>query len=370
MTTSRRRFLATLPPATMAAAAPALDVPRQESLEGPEVSWRLASSFPPSSDILHGAALRIGERVSAMTGGRFTIRSYGAGEIVPPFSVMDAVMQGTVQCGLSPGYFYIGKHPALAFDTTVPFGLTTRQQLAWLHRGGGLELLNDIYGGFGITMIPAIASPGQMGGWFREPIESLGDLAGLRFRAPGFGGEILARLGVTVQVLAAAEIYPALERGAIDATEWVGPYDDEKLGLHQIAKNYYYPGWWEPGTTMGLMVQREAFEALPPAYQRILETACHDTAIDRLAKYYVEDPLAMQRLVEEHGVQLRRYPDDVLDAAWRESNAFLEEHAADDADFRRVFESWRSFRELAFYYGDKSELAYLEDVMARSGATA
>ncbi|MGB1840820.1 MAG: TRAP transporter substrate-binding protein [Longimicrobiales bacterium] len=336
-------------------------------VSGPRVEWRLASSFPPSADLLHGAALRIGRRVSEMTGGAFTIRSYAAGELVPPLQVMDAVMQGTVQAGLSPGYFYIGKHPALAFDTGVPFGLTTRQQLSWLWHGGGLDLLNDVWGQFGLRCLTAIASPGQMGGWFREPIESLRDLAGLRFRIPGIGGEIMTRLGVTVQVLSGSEIYPALERGAIDATEWVGPYDDEKLGLHQIAKHYYYPGWWEPGVTMGLLVSIEAFEELPEAYQRILETACAETAIDRLAEYDVEEPRALARLTGEHGVVLRRYPDDVLDAGWVESNAYLEEQAAADPDFARVHASWHAFRQLAFPYAGGNELSYRRNAFPRVG---
>jgi len=360
---SRRGFLSAVP--AVAVTTPCALSAQAVGGDGPSVSWRLASSFPQSSDILHGGALRVGETVSRITGGRFTIRTYAAGELVPPFQVMDAVMQGTVQCGLSPGYFYVGKHPALAFDTTIPFGLTTRQRLAWLYHAGGLELLNGIYGDFGITMIPTIANPGQMGGWFREPIGSLADLSGLRFRIPVVGGEIMARLGVTVQALATAEIYPALERGAIDATEWVGPYDDEKLGLHQIAKNYYYPGWWEPGTTMGLMVSRTAYEALPPVYRAALQAACADTAMDRLAKYSVEDPLAMNRLVEDHGVILRQYPEDVLDAAWRESNAYLEEQAAADVAYRRVYESWRDFRAGAFVYGRSNELAYLRSVLRR-----
>ena len=226
-------------------------------------------------------------------------------------------------------------------------------------------MLNDVWGQFGIRSLTAIASPGQMGGWFREPIESLSDLAGLRFRIPGIGGEIMTRLGVTVQVLSGTEIYPALERGAIDATEWVGPYDDEKLGLHQIAKNYYYPGWWEPGVTMGLLVSVEAFEALPEGYQRILEAACGDTAIDRLAIYDVEEPKAMRRLTEEHGVILRRYPNDVLDAAWRESNAYLQDQATSDSDFARVHASWSAFRASAFPYAGGNELSYRRNAFAR-----
>ncbi len=326
--------------------------------QGPRVEWRLATSYPPNLDLLNGTGPYIAQRVSQLTGGRFTIDAYAANEIVPALQVMDAVQQGTVHCGVSPGYFYIGKHPALAFDTAIPFGLTTRQQISWLHHGGGLELLNDLYADFGIVMFPALATPGQMGGWFREPISGLADLGGLRFRIPGIGGEVMARMGVTVQVLSASEIYPALERGAIDAAEWVGPYDDEKLGLYQIAKNYYYPGWWEPGVTVGCMVNRRAFDALPPTYQAIFETVCGETLTNRLSIVDAAEPVALKRLVEEHGVTLREFPQDVLDAAWRESNAFLEEQAAADAVFRGIYESWRDFRNLVFPYAGGNELAY------------
>jgi TRAP-type mannitol/chloroaromatic compound transport system substrate-binding protein len=353
MTLARRSFLTARLPS--------------QAVSGPDVAWRLASSFPPSADLLHGASLRIAERVEAMTSGHFTIRVYAAGEVVPPLQVMDAVMQGTVQCGLSPGYFYVGKHPALAFDTAIPFGLTTRQQISWLRHGGGLELVNSVYADFGVRNLVAVHSPAQMGGWFREPVESLEDLAGLRMRIPGIGGEIMSRLGVTVQVLAGPEIYPALERGAIDATEWVGPYDDEKLGLHQIAKHYYYPGWWEPGMTMGLLVNQEAFDELPPVYRAVLETACSDTAADRLAIYDREEPKAMARLINEHGVTLHEYSPDILDAAWRESNAYLEEQAAQDVAFGRVYASWKAFRDMSFPYAGGNELAYQRDAFPRVG---
>jgi len=177
----------------------------------------------------------------------------------------------------------------------------------------------------------------------------------------------MSRLGVTVQVLAGSEIYPALERGAIDATEWVGPYDDEKLGLHNIAKHYYYPGWWEPGVTMGLLVNQEAFDELPVSYQEVLQTACADTAADRLAIYDREEPKAMARLTGEHGVTLHAYAPDILDAAWRESNAYLEEQAADDDAFRRVYDSWKSFRAVSFPYSAGNELAYQLSAFPRVG---
>ncbi len=327
-------------------------------IDGPQVNWRLATSFPPSLDLLHGAGVRIGQRVEELTGGKFTMRVYAAGEIVPGPQVMDAVMQGTVQCGVSPGYYYIGKNPALAFDTAIPFGLTTRQQYAWLMHGGGLDLVNAIYADFGVITFPCNSTGGQMGGWFREPVNSLSELAGLRFRIPGIGGEIMSRLGVTVQAFGAAEIYPALERGAIDATEWVGPYDDEKLGFYQIAKNYYYPGWWEPGMSMGLMINQEAYDELPSAYQHILQAVCGETFADRLAAYDHANPLALQRLINDHGVVIREYSQDIMDAAWRESNAYLEEQAADDATFRTVLDSYRTFRDSQWPYARGNELAY------------
>jgi TRAP-type mannitol/chloroaromatic compound transport system substrate-binding protein len=334
-------------------------------VSGPRVSWRLATSFPPSLDLLHGAGVYLAERVEALTGGNFTIRVYAAGELVPGPQVMDAVMQGTVQCGVSPGYYYIGKNSALAFDTAIPFGLSTRQQHSWMMQGGGLELINAIYADFGIISFPCNSTGGQMGGWFREPINSVAELQGLRFRIPGIGGEIMSRLGVTVQSLSPAEIYPALERGAIDATEWVGPYDDEKLGFYNVAKNYYYPGWWEPGVTMGLLISLEAFNELPTAYQEILKSVSGETFANRLSAYDHANPLALQRLVNDHGVTVRQYSQDIMDAAWRESNAYLEEQSAPDATFRAVWESYKSFRDIQWPYAAGNELHYQNSAFPR-----
>jgi TRAP-type mannitol/chloroaromatic compound transport system substrate-binding protein len=199
-----------------------------------------------------------------------------------------------------------------------------------------------------------------MGGWFREPIDSLADLQGLRMRIPGIGGEIMTRLGATVQVLGGPDIYPALERGAIDATEWVGPYDDEKLGFYEIAPNYYMPGWWEPGLTETLLVGREAWDALPARYQEVFESACKETTLDMLARYDRENPLALERLVNDHGVQLRVFSDEILEAAWRESNEYLEEQAAADATFRKVYDSFKEFRDRAFPFFAGNELHYAQ----------
>ncbi|MDH5588647.1 MAG: ABC transporter substrate-binding protein, partial [Gemmatimonadota bacterium] len=220
---------------------------------------------------------------------------------------------------------------------------------------------------FGIVTFPCVSSGGQMGGWFRQPVNTLSDLSGLRMRIPGIGGEIMARLGVTVQVLGGGDIYPALERGAIDATEWVGPHDDEKLGFHQIAKNYYYPGWWEPGLTGSLFVSQEAFDQLPVPYQEALKTACTEALSWSLSAYDAHNPAALRRLVQDHGVTLRTYSDEILQAAWREANGYLEEQAAASADFKKVYDHWSAFRADAFPYFAGNELAYANFTFPRVG---
>ncbi|SVB64603.1 uncharacterized protein METZ01_LOCUS217457 [marine metagenome] len=327
----------------------------------------MQTSFSPNLDLLHGSGERIGQKVEELTGGKFTIRVYGAGEIVPGLQVMDAVMQGTLQCGLTSGYYYIGKHPALAFDTAIPFGMTTRQTLSWLHYGGGLEMINQIYSEFGVLSIPASTTGGQMGGWFREPVNSLEELAGMRMRIPGIGGEIMSRLGVTVQTLAGPEIYPALERGAIDATEWIGPHDDESMGLYQVASYYYYPGWWEPGVTLGLLINIDEYNALPPAYQQVLHTVCGETFCERLAAYDWANPPALQRLIQDHGVIITPYSEDVMEAAWRESHNYLDELSASNAEFRQIYDSYRTFRNAQWSFVNGNELAYQQWVIPRIG---
>lgn len=325
---------------------------------GPRVSWRLASSYPPSVDILHGAAVLLADRVEVLTGGQFTIRVFAPGELVPALQVMDAVEAGTVQAGHTSDYYYIGKHPALAFGTSIPFGFNAQQQIAWLSQGGGQDLLREIYADFGIITFPLGNTGAQFGGWFREPVESLADLRGLRMRIPGLAGEIMSRLGVTVQVLAAADIYLALERGAIDAAEWVGPYDDERLGFHEIAKNYYIPGWWEPGPSIALQVGLDAWNDLPGTYQQALVTACHEVTLLTLARYDVENPRALERLTSEGDVILRRFPDDIMEAAWSESDAYLREQAAANADFKKIYDSWSEFRAYSFPYLAGNESVY------------
>jgi TRAP-type mannitol/chloroaromatic compound transport system substrate-binding protein len=364
MTMERRAFLKTTAlgiagTGTLAGCAGVADGPAAEGeiYAGPRVTWRLASSFPRSLDIVYGSAERFADRVGQLTGGRFTIRTYPAGELVPGLQVMDAVQQGTVHAGHTASYYYLGKNPALAFDVGVPFGLTARQQNSWLSVGGGREALRQVFAEFGIVQYACGNTGTQFGGWFRRPIQSLTDLRGLRMRIPGLGGEVMARLGVSVQVLAGGEIYPALERGAIDATEWIGPYDDEKLGFHQIAKNYYYPGWHEPGVTLTLMVNQRALEELPEGYRHVIEVAAAEANHHMLERYDASNPPALARLIAA-GVEVRRFPEDVLEAAWRESNALLESHASQHAQFRGIYEPWKAFREGSFRYFNGVEQAY------------
>jgi TRAP-type mannitol/chloroaromatic compound transport system substrate-binding protein len=321
------------------------------------VEWRLASSFPGALDTIYGAGETLARCVSQMTDGAFSIRCYQSGELVPGMQVLDAVQKGSAEVGHTGGYYYTGKNAALAFDSCVPFGLTSRQQLAWLHEGGGLELMRSIYADFGIVNFVGGCTGAQMGGWFREPVDTAADLAGLRMRIPGLGGKVMDRLGVSVQQLSGGDIYPALERGAIDATEFVGPYDDEKLGFWRVAKNYYYPGWWEPGPTLSFLVSRVAWDALPADYQAIFAAAAQQASAAMQARYDKENPPALERLLAK-GVQLRPFSAEIMAAASRESEALMEEQASQDETYRRILEHWRSFRKASQRWFSSAEFAY------------
>ena len=330
------------------------------------VRWRLISSYPRSLDALYGVVDGLAARVAALTGDRFQIRGYPAGELVPPNEVLTAVQNGTVQMGHSAAYYYVGKNPAFAFDTCVPFGLTARQQNAWLYRGGGLELMRELYADFNIVNFPGGNTGAQMGGWFRREINSLADLRGLKMRIPGLGGEVMDALGVTPQLLPGGELYPALERGAIDAVEWVGPYDDEKLGLHQIAPYYYYPGWWEPGPTVSFMINRQAWEGLPPEYQEVLATAAAEMNQQMLATYDARNQEAFVRLIDG-GARLRRFPDDVMRAAEQQSFDIMERRAAADAAYRKVYEAFKQWRDASLRWFGTNEHAYAAYVYRDAG---
>lgn len=335
----------------------------------PTVRWRLASSYPRSLDTLYGINDYVADRIEQISEGRFTIRAYPAGEIVPPFQVLDAVQQGTVQVGHTASYYFTGKNPALAFDAGVPFGLSARQQHAWLYEGGGLDLMHELFADFNIISFPAGSTGVQMGGWFRDELAGLDSLGGLKMRIPGLGGEVMSRLGVAVQVLAAGEIYQALERGAIDATEWVGPADDEKLGFNKVANYYYYPGWWEPGPTLSYYVNRDAWDGLPSAYREMVRSVTIEAAMIMSARYDAVNPPALQRLIGA-GVQLRPFHQEIMAAAHRTSFELYEEQAAADPGYRKVYEAWKKFRTESNAWFATAEQEYAQFAFAQSdGAT-
>ncbi len=328
------------------------------------IRWRMATSWPKSLDTIYGGALTVADRVRAMTDGKFDIRVYAGGEIVPGLKVVDAVQQGTVEAGHTASYYYIGKHPAFAFATAVPFGLTYREQNAWLYDGNGGKLLGELFDQFNMVGFPAGNTGAQMGGWFRKPINSVEDLKGLKMRIPGLGGKVMARLGVTVQVLAGGDIFPALERGAIDATEWVGPYDDEKLGFYKVAKYYYYPGWWEPGPTLHFFVNKNAWNKLPKEYKEIVKTAAAQANLQMMVDYDFKNPPALKRLLKR-GVKLRKFPLDVLKAAEKEAFALYDEIAAKDALYKKIYQDWKAFRGDINRWFATTELAMAQYLFAK-----
>ncbi len=324
----------------------------------PQVRWRLVSSYPKSLDTLYGGAEDLAERVAALTGGRFQIRPYQAGEIVPGGQVLDAVQAGTVEAGHTWAGFYLGKSPALAFEgAAVPFGLTYRQHNAWIWYGGGLELTRALYADFGLLNFPGGNTGAQMGGWFKKEIRGLADLRGLRMRIPGLGGQVMGRLGVVPQTLAAGDIYPALERGAIDATEFAGPYDDEKLGFYRVARYYYYPSFWEPSAQLTFLVSQKEWQKLPKEFQEAFQVAAQEVNLTMMAKYDALNPQALKRLLDR-GVRLRRFPTEILKKAHEEAFALYEELAAKDTAYRQVYTAWRRFREEAYRWFGVAELAY------------
>jgi TRAP-type mannitol/chloroaromatic compound transport system substrate-binding protein len=309
----------------------------------PEVKWRLASSFPKSLDTIFGGAEVISKRVAAATNGKFQIQVFAAGEIVPGLQVLDAVQNGTVQCGHTAPYYFVGKDPTFAFSCAIPFGMNCRQQNAWMYHGGGLALMRDFFKDYNVYQIPAGNTGAQMGGWYRKEIKTVADLKGLKLRIGGFAGQVLTKLGVVPQQIAGGDIYPALEKGTIDAAEWVGPYDDEKLGFYKVAKYYYYPGWWEGGPELDLLVSLKAWEELPPEYKSILESACAEANVDMVAKYDAVNPAALKRLLG-NGVQLLPFSNEIMAACYAAANELYEETAAKNAKFKKVYEPWKAFR--------------------------
>jgi TRAP-type mannitol/chloroaromatic compound transport system substrate-binding protein len=331
----------------------------------PNINWQMATSWPISLETIFGGAQVLADRVKILTNGKFVIEPRAAGEIAPGLEVLDVVSQGAVQSGHTASYYYIGKSPALAFGASLPFGLNAQQQNAWLYEGGGLSKLQEIYATkFNVIQFPAGNTGAQMGGWFRKEVNSLNDLKGLKMRIPGLGGQVMAKLGVTVQTLPGGEIFQALQTGAIDAAEWVGTYDDEKLGLNKVAQYYYYPGWWEPGATLEVQVNLNEWNKLPPQYQAAIQTAAYESNITMLARYDSRNSEALERLLNT-GTQLRPYSQDILEAAEKASLALYDEFAAQDADFKAIYTQWSAFRERVYAWNNINEGSFTRYVYGK-----
>ena len=310
----------------------------------PEVRWRLASSFPKALDTLYGAAEFIARRVGEITGGRFRITPSAAGEIVPGLQVLDAVQQGSIESAQTAMYYFFGKNPAFAVGTCIPFGPNYRQQNAWWYHGGGEQMYNDFLKAYNCIAIAYGNTGTQMGGWFRKEIKSMDDMRGLKFRVGGVAGVILQRLGVVPQQIAGGDIYPALEKGTIDAAEWVGPHDDEKLGFNKVARYYYAPGWWE-GNSMGhMIVAQKAWDSIPKEYQMAFTAACGESNAMTMAKYDALNPTALKKLVGS-GTQLRVFPKAVLDECRKAALEQYAEWSDKFPEFKKLYEPYMRFHQ-------------------------
>jgi TRAP-type mannitol/chloroaromatic compound transport system substrate-binding protein len=309
----------------------------------PNIRWRLTSSFPKSLETIYGGGEFFAERVSKLTDGKFTIRVFAAGDIVPAFQALDAVQQGTVEICHTATYYYVGKDFTMGFGTALPFGLTTRQQNAWMYHGGGVDIMNEFLKEYGVIGFPAGNTGAQMGGWFRNEVKTMDDFKGLKMRIPGLGGQVMARIGAVPQALPGGDIYPALERGAIDATEWVGPHDDEKLGLYKVAKHYYYPGWWEPCSMYHVLINQAKWDGLPKQYQEAIISAAREANLDMVAEYDAKNRLALVRL-KSAGVQFHKFSENIMEGCYKAASELYDEQAAKNAKFKKIYDEWKKFR--------------------------
>jgi TRAP-type mannitol/chloroaromatic compound transport system substrate-binding protein len=354
MLMKRRQFLKTAGLAaagTAAVAAPAI------AQSAPEVKWRVTTSFPRSLDTIHGAAETVAKYVSDATDGKFQMQVFAGGEIVPALQALDAVSNGTVEACHTCLYYYWGKDPTFAFGTAVPFGLSSRQQNAWMLFGGGEQLMNEFLAPYKVNNFTAGNTGTQMCGWFRKEVAKPSDLDGLKMRIGGFGGAVLQKLGAVPQQIAGGDIYPSLEKGTIDAAEWIGPYDDEKLGFNKVAPFYYYPGWWEGGAMINFCTNLDKFNALPKNYQAILRAATAYANVEMQAKYDAGNVPALKRLVAA-GTKLRPFSPEIMEACWKAANEVYADINAKNDKFKKVFDSYMNFRNDEYLWWQVAEFNY------------
>ncbi len=337
--------------AASALAAPAI------AQSNPKITWRLTSSFPKSLDTIFGAADTMAKFVSEATDGNFTIQTFPGGEIIPALEAAKAAAAGTVEMAHTASYYFWGIDPTYAFGTGIPFGLNARQHNAWFYYGNGNTLMNEFYATQGLYGLICGNTGAQMGGWFRKEIKSVADLNGVKMRIGGFAGNIAKKLGVVPQSIPGGEIYPSLEKGTIDATEWVGPYDDEKLGFYKVAPYYYYPGWWEGGSVLHTLVNLAKWNELPPAYKAILDSACRAANADMMASYDHKNPEALKRLAAG-GAKLSPFPQDVMDASYKAALEVYAEINAVNPTFKKVYDDQLAFKKDAYLWAQVSEYTY------------
>ncbi len=307
------------------------------------IRWRLSSSFPKPLDTIFGAAETFSKSVAAMSGGKFQISVHAGGEITPPFGVVDAVQQGSVEMAHTAPYYFFGKDETFAIGCAIPFGLNSRQMSAWMYEGNGMKLMREFYAKYNIVNFPGGNTGAQMGGWYRKEIKNAGDIKGLKMRIGGFAGKVFERMGGVPQNIPGGDIYPALEKGTIDAAEWVGPYDDKKLGFNKVAPHYYYPGWWEGGPQLDFYINDKAWNSLPAEYKAMVEASAALAHVDMQAKYDAKNPTALKELVGA-GTKLHRFPKDVLELAFKEAMALYSELSAKNANWKKVYEDYAKFR--------------------------
>src|SRR5499425_1174844 len=362
----RREFLKATGLTGAAAAATAVAMPAiAQSM--PELKWRCTSSFPKSLDTIYGGSEIFAKAVAELTDNKFQIQVFAAGEIVPGLQAADAVTNGSVEMCHTASYYYVGKDPTYAFGCAVPFGLNSRMQNAWMFFGGGMELMNDFYKKANIYGIPCGNTGCQMGGWFRKEIKEAGDFNGLKFRIGGFAGRVLQKLGCVPQQLAGGDIYPALEKGTIDGAEWVGPYDDEKLGFNKVAPHYYYPGWWEGGPMLLAMINLEKWNSLPKSYQAVLTQAGHTANDWMMAKYDQVNPPALKKLLAG-GTKLHAFSPEIMQASFKSAMEIYTEISATNPNFKKVYASLTDFANDGYQWWQVAELSF-DSFMVRHGLT-
>jgi TRAP-type mannitol/chloroaromatic compound transport system substrate-binding protein len=349
----RRQFIKTAG-AGLAASAIAAPAIAQSS---PEIKWRLTSSFPKSLDTLWGSSETFAKYVAEATDNKFQISTFAAGEIVPALQALDAVSNATVEMCHTAAYYYVGKDPTFPLFCAVPFGLNTRQQNAWFYDGGAQKLMDDFTKKFNVVSLLGGNTGAQMGGWFRKEIKEVADLSGLKMRIAGLAGNVMQKLGVVPQQLAGGDIYPALEKGTVDAAEWVGPYDDEKLGFYKVAPFYYYPGWWEGGTTQHFMFNIAKFEELPKAYKAIVTAAAGAANVEETGRYDARNPQAIKRLVAA-GAQLRPFSQPIMEACLKAANEIYTDISSKNADFKKVYDNMVAFRNDEYLWWQVAEYTY------------